>query len=47
MSNYKNVITDTLYGANVTTLSKTTADEVDQQANSKLKEHISEGVGAG
>lgn len=45
MDNYKRVISDTLYGANVTTFSKVTPDPVSQNSSEKVKQLFEEGLG--
>jgi hypothetical protein len=45
MDNYKRVISDTLYGANVTTFSKVTPDPVSQNSSEKVKKLFEDGIG--
>jgi hypothetical protein len=45
MDNYKNIIIDTLYGANVTTFSKVTPDPVSQNSSTKVAKLFEEGLG--
>src|SRR4030095_15613105 len=46
MRQFKNIISDTLYSGNVSTLSKTSPDEIEQQTtNNKLKTLFHEGIG--
>lgn len=45
MTNYKAIVQDTLYGANVHTFSKTSTDPVEQSNNTRLKNLFSEGIG--
>lgn len=45
MQNYNNIISDTLFGANVHTFSKSTTDEVQELGSNKLKDLFHEGIG--
>ncbi len=45
MDNYRRVIIDTFYGANVSTFSKVTPDPVQQASSEKLKTLFQEGIG--
>jgi Peptidase family C25/FlgD Ig-like domain len=45
MANYKNTITDTLYGANVHSFSKSSVDPVEQSNSTRLKNLFQEGIG--
>lgn len=45
MTNYKNIISDTLYGANVNTFSKVSSAPVEPNASEKLYKLFEEGVG--
>ncbi|HET9825500.1 MAG TPA: C25 family cysteine peptidase, partial [Chitinophagaceae bacterium] len=44
MANYKNIISDTLFGGNVNTFSKTTTDPVQQLSSERLKALMAEGL---
>lgn len=45
MDNYRRIIIDTFYGANVSTFSKVTPDPVQQASSEKLKTLFQEGIG--
>lgn len=45
MNNYTRIISDTLYGANVTTFSKVTPDPVSQNSTEQVKNLFQEGIG--
>jgi hypothetical protein len=45
MDNYRNIISDTLYGANVTTFSKVTPDPVTQASSEKVSKLFQDGIG--
>jgi Peptidase family C25 len=45
MDNYKVIISDTLYGGNVTTFSKTSSNAVEELASSRIKDLFHEGIG--
>ncbi len=45
MQNYDHIISDTLYGANVSLFSKTTTDEVQQLGSTRLQTMFHEGIG--
>jgi len=45
MANYKTIISDTFYGANVHTFSKSTPEAIDQTSNSRLQDLFQEGTG--
>lgn len=45
MNNYKAIVRDTFYGANVHTFSKTSTDPVEQSNNIRLKNLFSQGIG--
>jgi hypothetical protein len=44
MGNYRNVISDTLFGANVTTFSKSSSNSIEQLNNTHMQELFEEGI---
>jgi Peptidase family C25/CARDB len=45
MDNYKRIISDTLYGANVTTFSKVTPDPISQNSSDQVRKLFQDGIG--